>query len=691
MMRSQLALAFAVLLPMIVQAADATDPYLWLEDVDGEEAIAWVKEQNSKATAELAASPAYQPIYDRALAILDSGDRIPNPVLHGSTVYNFWQDQEHPRGILRRTSLASFASAAPAWEVLLDIDAMAQADGEQWVYKGISCLAPDFRLCMVELSRGGSDASEHREFDTRTKSFVDDGFFVPQAKSGVAWKDENTLWVGTDWGPGSLTTSGYARIVKEWQRSTPLAEARLIFETGVEDTGVWPASIDTPEGRYNLVFRRESFFTGDVRLGVGDRLVRLDLPNDADFKTIFREHVLFSLRSDWQVGDKAFAAGSLLAIAIDDLLQGRQALTALFEPSARVSLDSVATTHDRVLLTTLDNVSSRMYRVAFTDRQWIREEVALPGLGAAAIEAASDVADLFFFTYEDFLTPTTLYLSTGGEIEKVKAQPTFFDADGVQVAQHEAISADGTRIPYFLVTPKGFEPDGKTPTVLYGYGGFEISSTPYYGAILGAAWLERGGAFALANIRGGGEFGPAWHQAAVQANHMRNFEDFIAVAEDLTARRITSPRHLGIMGGSQGGLLVGGAFTLRPELFNAVVSQVPLLDMQRYNKLLAGASWMSEYGDPDKPEDWAYIQTWSPYHLVRPDAEYPKVFFWTTTRDDRVHPGHARKMVAKMSGMGHPVYYFENIEGGHGSGSVNTQRAQINALQYAYLWQMLGD
>jgi prolyl oligopeptidase len=690
-MRTQLAIAFAVLLPMVGQAADATDPYLWLEDVDGEEAIAWVKEQNSKATAELEAIPAYQPIYDRALAILDSRDRIPNPVFQGSTVYNFWQDQEHPRGILRRTSLASYASAAPSWELLLDIDAMAETDGEQWVYKGASCLAPEFRRCMVELSRGGSDASEHREFDTGTRTFVDDGFFVPQAKSGVSWKDENTLWVATDWGQGSLTTSGYARIVKEWRRGTPLAEARLIFETGVGDNGVWPAGIDTPEGRYNLVFRRETFFTGDVHLGVGDRLVRLDLPGDADFKTIFREHALFSLRSDWQVGERTFAAGSLLAIGIEDLLHGRKALTALFEPSARVSLDSVAATRDRVLLTTLDNVKSRMYRVAFTDQQWIREEVALPGLGAAAIEAASDVADLFFYTYEDFLTPATLYLSTGGEIEKVKAQPTFFDADGVRVAQHEAISADGTRIPYFLVTPKGFEANGKAPTLLYGYGGFEISSTPYYGAILGAAWLERGGAFALANIRGGGEFGPAWHQAAVQANHMRNFEDFIAVAEDLVARKITSPRHLGIMGGSQGGLLVGGAFTLRPELFNAVVCQVPLLDMQRYNKLLAGASWMSEYGDPDKPEDWAYIQTWSPYHLVRQDAEYPKVFFWTTTRDDRVHPGHARKMVAKMSGMGHPVYYFENIEGGHGSGSVNTQRAQINALQYAYLWKMLGD
>ncbi len=689
-MHIQLSMAFATLLPLLALAADTTDPYLWLEEVEGEKAIAWVREQNAKAVGELEAVPVYQPIYERALAILDSQERIPAPVLQGSVVYNFWQDKEHPRGILRRTSLDSYQSATPAWEPVLDIDAMSKADGEEWVYKGSTCLAPDFSHCMVELSRGGSDASEQREFDTRSKTFVAEGFFVPEAKNGVSWKDENTLWVGTDWGPGSLTTAGYARIIKEWKRGTPLAEARTIFETGAGDNGVWPASFDTAEGRYNLVFRNETFFSGDVHLAVGDKLVKLDLPVDADFKVIFRQHALFSLRSDWQPGGTTYVAGSLLAIPLDDLLQGRKAATVLFEPTARVSLDSVSTTRDRVLLTTLDKVKSRMYRVAFSDHQWIQEEIALPGLGAARIEVASDVADVFFYTYEDFLTPDTLYLSSGGKTVQVKAQPTFFDATGIQVTQHEAISADGTSIPYFLVTPKGFKADGTAPTMLYGYGGFEVSSTPYYGAILGAAWLERGGVFALANIRGGGEFGPAWHQAAVQDKHMRNFEDFIAVAEDLSARQVTSPRRLGIMGGSQGGLLVGGTFTLRPELFNAVVCQVPLLDMQRYNKLLAGASWMSEYGDPDKPGDWAYIRTWSPYHLLKQDASYPKVFFWTTTRDDRVHPGHARKMVARMNEMGHPVYYFENIEGGHGSGSVNTQRAQINALQYAYLWMMLG-
>jgi len=690
-MKKRLAVAVIALLPVVALAADATDPYMWLEDILGEKQIAWVKEQNARTLKELEAVKAYQPIYDRTLSILDSQDRIPYPSVRGDLLYNFWQDKDHPRGILRRTSLASYKTATPSWELVLDIDAMAKADNLPWVYKGSDCLAPEYRRCMVTLSRGGSDAAELREFDAVAKAFVKDGFFVPEAKSGVAWKDEGTLWVATNWGDGSLTASGYPRIVKEWKRGTKLADARPIFETVATDMGAWPSSIDTPEGRYMMVGRRETFFAGDTYLGAGERLIRLDIPSDADLNAIFRDHVLFSLRTDWKVGGATYLAGSLLAGDVDDLLRGAKKFTVLFEPSARVALAGVSTTRDRVIYTTLDNVKSRMYRVALADGAWKQEEIALPGLGAAGVVATSDDADLFFYTYEDFLTPDTLYLATAGRTEKVKSLPAFFDATGIQVTQHEAISKDGTRIPYFLVMPKGFKANGKAPTLLYGYGGYEVSQTPSYNPTVGASWLERGGVYALANIRGGGEFGPAWHQAAMRENHMRNFEDFSAVAKDLIARNVTSSRHLGIMGGSQGGLLVGGTFTLYPDLFNAVVCQVPLLDMQRYNKLLAGASWMEEYGNPDKPEDWAYIQTWSPYHLVKKDVKYPKVFFWTTTRDDRVHPGHARKMVAKMTDMGHPVYYYENIEGGHGSGSTNAQRAQIGALQYAYLWKMLGD
>jgi len=694
MTKSHLAVALLPVLvpvpPAALHAADAVDPYLWLEDILGDKSIAWVKEQNAKTLEELEAVPVYGPVYERTLSILDSQDRIPYPYVRGEVIYNFWQDKDHPRGILRRTSLASYTSAAPSWELVLDIDAMAKADNVPWVYKGFDCLGPEYRRSMVTLSRGGSDAAERREFDAVAKTFVTDGFFVPEAKSGVAWKDENTLWVATNWGDGSLTTSGYPRIVKEWRRGAKLADARTIFETVASDMGAWPASIDTPEGRYMIVERRRTFFTGEAYLGAGDRLIRLDLPNDADFKTIFRDHVLFSLRSDWKVDGTTYRAGSLLAADVDDLLRGAKSFTVLFEPSARVALAGVATTRDRIIYTTLDNVKSRMYRLTFAEGNWMRDEVALPGLGAAGIAATSDDADLFFYTYEDLLTPGSLVLATGGHTEKVKSLPAFFDAGGIRVTQHEATSKDGTPIPYFLAVPKGFKPDGKAPTLLHGYGGFENPLTPRYNPTLGASWLERGGVYAIANIRGGGEFGPAWHRAAMRENHMRNFEDFSAVASDLIARKVTSPRHLGIIGGSQGGLLVGGTFALYPELFHAVVCQVPLLDMQRYNKLLAGASWMEEYGNPDKPEDWAYIRTWSPYHLIKKGVTYPKVFFCTTTRDDRVHPGHARKMAAKMIDMGHPVYYYENMEGGHGSGSPNAQRARLHALQYAYLWKMLG-
>ncbi|MEL7451020.1 MAG: prolyl oligopeptidase family serine peptidase, partial [Pseudomonadota bacterium] len=522
------------------------------------------------------------------------------------------------------------------------------------------------------------------------RQFVDGGFFVPEAKSGVAWVDEDTLWVGTDWGEGSLTESGYPRVVKEWKRGTPLSEARTLFEAEASDIGLWPVSFETAQGRISMLFRSLTFFTSEAYLGLDGRLVRLDLPVDSDFKAVFQDHAVFSLRSAWTTGGRTYAAGSLLAIDLDDLLAGRLSPSVVFAPSARVSLDSVATTRDRLLITTLDNVRSRLYRVKFADDEWTKEEMALPGLGAASIADASDDSDIFFYTYEDFLTPDSLYLSLDGKDEKLKSLPAFFDFDGIEVSQIDATSRDGTNIPYFFVAPKGFEADGTAPTLLYAYGGFEVSQRPSYSATVGTAWLERGGAFVVANIRGGGEFGPEWHQAAVQENHHRNFEDFIAVAEDLVATNRTSPNHLGIMGGSQGGLLVGGTFTLRPELFNAAVSQVPLLDMKRYHKLLAGASWISEYGDPDNPEHWAYIQTWSPYHLLREDATYPEVFFWTTTRDDRVHPGHARKMVAKLIDMKHPVLYFENTEGGHGSGSTNAQRAQIDALQFAYLWKKLG-
>lgn len=670
-------------------AAEDNDPYLWLEEVDGPKAIEWVKAQNALSKKELQAVPEYQSIFKRTLEIMDSKERIPMPGQEGRYIYNFWQDAEHPRGILRRTSLASYRTAKPDWELVLDIDALSKAEGKQWVYKGRNCLGPDYRRCLVSLSPGGSDAVEMREFDTVAKAFVPDGFVLPVAKQDVAWKDENTLWVATNFGEGSLTTSGYARIVKEWQRGTPLAQARTIFEGRVEDTFVNPLTVETPERNYHLIYRSPQFFKADLYLSVGDRLVKLPLPQDADFQGVFRDHVLFALRSDWTIGQAKYPQGALLAGSLDVVLQGGDQYDVLFEPSEKVSFGAATTTKDRVLMTTLDNIQSRLYRLAFADGAWSKEEVALPGIGTGAVASSDIESEAFFFTYQDFLTPSSLYLVENGQPLKLRSMPAFFKADGMKVTQYEATSKDGVKIPYFLVTPKGFKANGKNPTLLYGYGGFEVPEVPRYSGATGANWLARGGVYALANLRGGGEFGPRWHEAALRENRIKSFEDFIAIAEDLIARKITSPEHLGIMGGSQGGLLVGGTFTMRPELFKAVVCQVPLLDMQRFNKLLAGASWMAEYGNPDVPEDWKFIQTWSPYHLVKKDGKYPKVFFWTTTRDDRVHPGHARKMVARMLEMGHPVLYFENIEGGHGSGSTNRQKAEITAYEYSYLWKML--
>jgi prolyl oligopeptidase len=670
-------------------AAEETDQFLWLEDVNGQKALAWAKEHSARTVKELQAVPEYAPTLKKAMEIYDSKERIPDPNLMGQLVYNFWQDPEHERGIWRRAPLASYRTGAPAWETVLDIDALDKVEGKQWVFKGGDCLPPAYARCLVSLSRGGGDAVEIRELDTASKAFVPGGFLVPEAKSRVSWKDADTVWLGTDFGEGSLTTSGYPRIVKQWRRGAPMAEARTIFEGKSEDMIAAGSTLFTPEGSYDIVVRVPAFFQEETYLVLGGRLVKADVPLDAEMRGVFKDHLLVSLRSDWNVGGATYREGSLLSIALDDLLQGKRSFAVVFEPSARVSLSGVSTTRDRVVMTTLDNVISKMYRLTLAGGAWSREEVELPGIGSAGVAAASDEADVFFFSYSDFLTPSSLYFSEAGKVEKVKSLPAFFDATGMKVAQYEATSKDGTKIPYFVEMPKGFVADGKAPALLYGYGGFEQSMTPGYSGVTGAAWLVKGGVRVVANIRGGGEFGPAWHKAALKENHYRNFDDFIAVAEDLVARNISSPRHLGIMGGSQGGLLVGGTFTKRPDLFNAVVCQVPLADMQRYNKLLAGASWMAEYGNPDVPEEWAYIKTWSPYQNLRKDAKYPKVFFWTNTRDDRVHPAHARKMVAKMESLGHPVYYFENTEGGHGSGTVNKERAEINALEYAYLWKML--
>ena len=693
--RFSIAILITLFAATVCIAADE-DPYLWLEEVESEKALEWAKERSDQDTAVIEAVPEFEDIHAELLEIYNSKDRIPTPAVRGAWIYNFWQDAEHVRGVWRRTFLSEFVKEKPAWETVLDLDALAEAEGENWVWSEVECLGPDHRRCMIGLSRGGADATVVREFDTVAKEFVDGGYKLDEAKHQIDWMDENTLWVASDFGEGSLTASGYARIAKSWKRGTALEEAATVFEGSVDDVFVFAFSDHTPEGRTDFVSVIPEFFRGTSYIKLGKRLVKLDIPDDAQMRGVFKERMLVSLRNDWQIGDTTYPQDALLAIGLDDFLRGERDFDILFKPQERVSLDQVGSTRNHLIYTTLDNVHSRMYRLAPTEDGWATEELELPGIGSVRLDQRgtpgsffSDSRDDFFFTYTDFVTPTSLYLmDREGTPKRIKTSPAWFDATGMSVVQNEAVSKDGTRIPYFVFMPPGFEADGVNPTVIYAYGGFEVSRLPRYSAADGAGWVARGGVYVLANIRGGGEFGPKWHQAAMQEKHQNNFDDLIAVAEDLIERKITSPQHLGIMGGSQGGLLVGGAFVQRPELFNAVACAVPLLDMKRYNKLLAGASWMAEYGNPDT-DDWDYIKLWSPYQNLDKKADYPEVFFWTNTRDDRVHPAHARKMVARMTEQGHKVYYYENTEGGHSAGANLGARAYTDALEYAYLWMKL--
>ncbi|HEX5871008.1 MAG TPA: prolyl oligopeptidase family serine peptidase [Longimicrobium sp.] len=683
----------ALLLPLLLTApalAAQDDPFQWLEEVEGSRSLEWVQAHNQATMAELETHPAYRAIYERSMQVLNSRDRIACPDIRGEWIYNFWQDEAKPRGIWRRTRWDSYLSASPQWETVLDVDSLARAESVQWSWAGASCLEPEERRCLVRLSRGGADAVQVREFDTARKAFVPGGFTLPEGKQSVTWRDENALLVGRDFGAGSMTTSGYARTVRLWRRGTPLESATTLLEIPEGDVGVWAVSMRTADRTVHAAWHRPSFFETVVHVLQGDRLVKLDLPLDADINLV-RDQIAVYLRSPWQAGGRTYETGSLVAMQMDRFLAGGRDFQVVVQPGERSTIQSVSATRDYLLVGMLNNVRGELRRFELRDGRWTGETVPVQGIGSVDVSETSSEHNRYFFTFTSFTQPTTLYLSDDDGVREVRRLPAMFDAAGLTVEQFEATSKDGTRVPYFVVRRQGAAMDGNNPTLLYAYGGFESSETPNYSATVGHAWLERGGVYVLANIRGGGEFGPAWHRAGLKENRQRVYDDFIAVAEDLIARRITSPRRLGIMGGSNGGLLVGVALTQRPELFNAVVAQVPLLDMRRYNKLLAGASWMAEYGNPDVPAEWAYISRYSPYQNVRPGQQYPRVLFYTTTRDDRVHPGHARKMAALMESMGYPVYYFENTEGGHGSGVTSEQRARGYAITYTYLLKRLAD
>jgi prolyl oligopeptidase len=673
------------------RAMAADDPYLWLEEVSGDKALAWVREQNAVSTRELEAVPVFKEVRDRTLAILNSKERIPYVSKHGRYVYNFWRDAKNVRGLWRRTTLDDYKKTVPHWEIVIDLDQLASAEKENWVWKSANIIEPGYDLALVSLSRGGADATVVREFNLTTKHFVTNGFTLPEAKSRVDWRDRDTLYVGTDFGPGSLTKSGYPRVVKEWKRGTPLSDARTTFEGSVDDVSVGAYSVLDHGRTYDFVDRSPTFFTDEIHVRRGDKWVRVEKPNDASLYT-FGDWLLLRLRTDWSVGGKTYAGGSLVATKFDAFLEGQRQFDVLFQPTERTSLSGVSDTKNYLIVTELDNVRSRPYLMRHEQGRWTRSPIEAPNFGTVSVSGIdANESDDYFMTVEDYLTPSTLYFGVAGKStrEKLKSLPAFFEASGLEIQQFEARSKDGTRVPYFQVGPKNLKLNGTSPTLLYGYGGFEVPMLPGYNPAVGAGWLERGGVFVVANIRGGGEFGPRWHQAARKENRQRAYDDFIAVAEDLVRRKVTSPKHLGIQGGSNGGLLMGAMLTQRPDLFGAVVCQVPLLDMRRFNQLLAGASWMDEYGDPDQPEQWAYIQKYSPYHNVRSGVRYPRVFFTTSTRDDRVHPGHARKMVARMKEQGHDVLYYENIEGGHGGAANNEQAAYMRATAYAFLWKQL--
>jgi prolyl oligopeptidase len=659
-----------------------TDPYAWLEDIHGAKPLAWVKEQNRKSLALLKADPRYQKNYDSILQVLDAPDRIPTGSLDHGFVYNFWQDAKNPKGVWRRATIADYANPAPHWDVLLDVDALAKAEKENWVFEGAEC-APKETRCLIRLSRGGGDAVVVREYDLKARRMAGDGFSLPEAKSDVSYLDDDTVLFATDFGPGTLTKSGYARIVKLWKRGTPIASAKTLYEGQVSDVSVSPATFHTRDGDHAIVIRAVSFFESEYYAvdPVKAAVSKLDMPLSADVKGMIGGAVVATLREDYSVAGTHFDKGALVAFGQKPQL--------IFAPGPRAAIESVGVGRDAIYAGITENVIGSIHVFTSDGKSWGQRKLDLPPGGAVDVVSVNDSGPEALFNFQSYLIPPTLYFTDGKASPRaIKSLPARFDASGLVSEQFEATSQDGARIPYFVTRPKNLH--GPAPTVLYGYGGFEISLTPSYSANFGRLWLTHGGIYVVANIRGGGEFGPAWHEAATKLNRQRAYDDFAAVAEDLEKRGLTTPKQLGIMGGSNGGLLVSTVMVERPALFGAVVCQVPLTDMIAYTHIGAGASWEGEYGDPADPKMREYILTYSPYQNVKKDRRYPPVLFVTATSDDRVTPAHARKMAAKMEAQGHDVLFYENTDGGHAAAADHKQAAEMWALSFVYLAEKLG-
>ena len=680
------------------QATAGDDPFIWLEDANSERALAWARNENRHTLTALQADPRYQHFYDRALDALQARDRIPAVQIRPDGLYNFWQDAEHVRGVLRRTTLASYRTDNPQWETVLDIDALARSENANWVYQGMNCLAPEMRRCLVYLSNGGRDANVAREFDTVTRQFVAGGFNLPESKQNIDWIDADTLLVARDWGAGTMTASGYPFVLKRLRRGQTLDQAQEVFRGTAQDVRVAPLVLRDNEGRVHGVgaMRGLDFFHSQHVLFGDHGNVTLPIPQKSGFAGIVNGRLIVQLSEPWDAAPGLhFATDTLVSY---DLAQWRRdplhvRPSIVWTPAARQTLSGTATSHNKLLVTILDNVRGRAFALDYVRGRWRSLPIGLPANASVNIATTADASDQAMFSVTDYLTPTTLWFYDGanGALARIKSTPPRFDSSNQIVEQFEATSRDGTHIPYFIIHRRDLPMDGSTPTLLNGYGGYQISQVPNYSATIGRLWLEQGNAFVVANLRGGGEFGPDWHETAQRAHKQRTWDDFQAVAEDLIRRRITSPRRLGVIGGSQGGLLVGTAITQRPDLFHAAIIQVPLFDMLRYHLLGAGASWIGEYGDPRIPAQRAWIEPYSPYQHLTAGREYPMPFIETSTADDRVTPAHGRKAAARLAQIGAPYYYYENIEGGHAAAANLQETARRVALEYTYASRRLVD
>jgi prolyl oligopeptidase len=680
-------------------AAEQTDKYQWLEDVNGERSMAWVNAENARSAKVLTADPHYNMLAETALKVLESPTRLPNPQFRVGTIYNTWQDAQHVRGILRRTTMESYLTDQPDWHTVIDYDALAVKDNEKWVAHGLNCLYPGDGLCLVTLSAGGEDADTLREFDLKTGKFVEGGFVLPHSKQNVAWIDKDTLLVARNWGADTMTKSGYPFVVKLWKRGTPLDQAKEVFRGTPADVSAGPGVLHDSQGHQLVVFERGvDFFNREVALYIPDGPKKISIPGKSEIHGLLDGQLILELNEDWKPEGLAtsFPQGSIIALDLEALKKDPIHLkpTVIFTPTAQEFAQEVATTKNHLILTTLDHVQGRAYVYTRSPKNvWASKKLDIPDNLSVGVHTANTSDDHFFLETTGFLTPSSLLLGDAATntLKLAKTLPPQFDASNLVVEQLQATSTDGTKVPYFIVHRKDIKYDGSNPTLMTAYGGFQVSETPRYSGLVGKLWLERGGVYVLANIRGGGEFGPAWHEAGLKTHRQVIYDDFASVAKDMFTRKITSPRRMGIVGGSNGGLLMGVEFTQHPELWNAVVIQVPLLDMLGFEHIAAGASWVGEYGTVTIPEERKFLAYISPYNQLKADATYPEPLIFTTTKDDRVGPVHARKFAAKMEEFHKPFYYDEIVEGGHAAGANLKEQAKTWAEQYTYLTRKLMD